>query len=169
MPVTQKVKSISLSNATVELEKPQRLQKSVQPIASLINSEVTYSSSDESIVTVDEFGVVTGHSEGKAVITAKMGELSATAEVSVKDSKSPTEPDNTKPTKSEEPSSENNSGGQTIGTQSTDPTSASQSISSDGGTVQTGAASIAAVILVLLLSAAAVYYFVSKKKFKGDK
>lgn len=169
MPVPQKVKSISLSNATVELEKPQRLQKSVQPIVSLINSEVTYSSSDESIVTVDEFGVVTGHSEGKAVITAKMGELSATAEVSVKDSKSPTEPDNTKPTKSEEPSSENNSGGQTIGTQSTDPTSASQSISSDGETVQTGAASIAAVILVLLLSAAAVYYFVSKKKFKGNK
>lgn len=45
--------------------------------------EVTYTSSDESIVTVDENGVFTGVSEGTAVITAALTKTSSSIEVTV--------------------------------------------------------------------------------------
>nr|WP_317398484.1 Ig-like domain-containing protein [uncultured Gemmiger sp.] len=45
--------------------------------------EVAYTSSDESIATVDENGVITGVAEGEATITATVGELSASRTVSV--------------------------------------------------------------------------------------
>ena len=45
--------------------------------------EVVYTSSDESIATVDENGVITGVAEGEATITATVGELSASRTVSV--------------------------------------------------------------------------------------
>lgn len=45
--------------------------------------EVVYTSSDESIATVDANGVITGVAEGEATITATVGELSASRTVSV--------------------------------------------------------------------------------------
>lgn len=45
--------------------------------------EVTYTSSDESVVTVDENGVFTGISEGTAVITAALEKTSCSIEVTV--------------------------------------------------------------------------------------
>ena len=45
--------------------------------------EVVYTSSDESIATVDENGVITGVAEGDATITATVGNLSASRTVSV--------------------------------------------------------------------------------------
>lgn len=45
--------------------------------------EVTYTSSDESVVTVDENGVYTGISEGTAVITAALEKTSKSIEVTV--------------------------------------------------------------------------------------
>ena len=45
--------------------------------------EVVYTSSDESIATVDENGVITGVAEGEATITATVGDLSASRTVSV--------------------------------------------------------------------------------------
>lgn len=45
--------------------------------------EVVYTSSDESVATVDANGVITGVAEGEATITATVGELSASRMVSV--------------------------------------------------------------------------------------
>ena len=48
-------------------------------------SEILWSSSDESIATVDEFGNVTAVSEGEAIITASCGGLKVTCAVAVVD------------------------------------------------------------------------------------
>ena len=45
--------------------------------------QITWTSSDEGVVTVDDNGVVTGVAEGNAVITAAMGSLTATCAVTV--------------------------------------------------------------------------------------
>lgn len=45
--------------------------------------EVVYTSSDETIATVDENGIITGVAEGETTITATVGELSASRTVSV--------------------------------------------------------------------------------------
>lgn len=45
--------------------------------------EVVYTSSDETIATVDENGIITGVAEGEATITATVGELSSSRTVSV--------------------------------------------------------------------------------------
>lgn len=52
------------------------------------NLEVTWSSSDESVATVDENGAITGVAAGTAVVTAKavLGDASASVNVTVKDS-----------------------------------------------------------------------------------
>lgn len=166
-PVPEKVKSISLSDITVELEKPQRISKSVQPVSSLINSEITYSSSDESIATIDSFGVVTGHSEGTAVITAEADGVSAVAEVVVINSTEPA--DTTDPTDSKEtlPADTDADDTQTSDTDSSSSTSAtdvsSSTDSTDSGIMQTGGISIAAAVLVLIASAAAIYLFRKRK------
>lgn len=59
------------------------LQPSVQP-----QKEFTaaYTSSDEAVATVSESGTVTGVKAGKAVITADVGDLQLTCEISVSDS-----------------------------------------------------------------------------------
>lgn len=46
-------------------------------------TEVVYTSGDETIATVDENGVITGVAEGETTITATVGELSASRTVSV--------------------------------------------------------------------------------------
>ena len=55
----------------------------VEPIET--TDVITWTSSDENIATVDKNGVVTGVAEGTATITATVGELSDTCEVSVFD------------------------------------------------------------------------------------
>ena len=47
------------------------------------DQNVTWSSSDENIVEVDEFGMVVAKNGGTAVITATCGEYYATCEVTV--------------------------------------------------------------------------------------
>jgi uncharacterized protein YjdB len=47
------------------------------------DAEVTWSSSDEEVATVDEDGLVEAVGEGTATITATSGEASGTAEVTV--------------------------------------------------------------------------------------
>ena len=46
-------------------------------------ADVTWTSSNENVATVDSNGVVTGHAAGKATITASAGEFTATAEITV--------------------------------------------------------------------------------------
>lgn len=99
-PLAQKAESISLEDITVEVDKPQQIDKTVKPLASLVNSKITYSSSDRSVADVDSFGVVTGHKEGTAVVTAEIDGHKATAKVVVKKGASS---DNTKPTNSTKP------------------------------------------------------------------
>ena len=50
--------------------------ETAQLSASKVKGELTFTSSDESVATVDANGVVTAVAPGKAVITAKAGELS---------------------------------------------------------------------------------------------
>ena len=65
----------------------------VTPLES--TDEVVWTSSDESVATVDENGVVTAIGGGKATITATVGNLSDTCEVSVTDKVTPIDvPDN---------------------------------------------------------------------------
>ena len=66
----------------------------------------TWSSSDESVATVDEQGSVTAVGQGKATITVKdaAGELSAQCQVTVKAADMPDDPDNNEdPNNNEEP------------------------------------------------------------------
>lgn len=165
-PVPEKVKSISLSDITVEIEKPQKIDKTVQPVSSLINGEITYSSSDDSIASVDSFGVVTGHKEGTAVITAEMDGLSTTAKVLVKKNTS-SDAEETKPTNSDDTSPVNTDNTQVSdienATDSSVPGNSSSDNLTDNGKVQTGGISIAVVVLVLLVSAAVIYYLQKRK------
>lgn len=140
-PVPKKAQSLSISDITVQVNKPQKLNKSVQPLSSLINSQITYSSSDESVATVDDFGVVTGHKEGKAVITAMVDGISDVAEVTVSNTAVPTEPSETEPTG--ESSSTENNGAHTDG---------------DSGIMQTGGITMTIIILIMLASAAVVLF-----------
>lgn len=148
-PVPQKVKSLNINDVTVEVDKSQKLDKTVQPVSSQIHNQITYTSSDESIATVDKFGVVTGHKAGKAVITAKIGELTDTAQVTVCKTVIPDE---------------------TVGTISPDPTSSADNSKNNGtqnntdsGTVQTSGITMIVVLLILIASAAVLIYMRKKR------
>ncbi|MFV0394231.1 MAG: GH25 family lysozyme [Coprobacillaceae bacterium] len=66
------VESITLNKNTLTLEKgkSELLEVSYNPESANINTKVTWSSSDTSIVSVDENGKITAHKEGQAKITA---------------------------------------------------------------------------------------------------
>ena len=76
--------SITISPTTVSLSvgETQQLTAVVEPTDQ--NFSVTYSSNKAEVATVDNNGLVTAVAEGEAMITAKVGDLSATAKVTVK-------------------------------------------------------------------------------------
>lgn len=148
-PVPEKVQSLNISDIAVEVDKSQKLDKTVQPVVSQINSQITYTSSDESIATVDSFGVVTGHKEGTAVITAKVNGITDTAKVTVSQTVTePTNPTDVKPTESNPTDSKND------GTQ----------ISGDSGVIQTGTITFIIILIILIASAAVVLFVMRRKK-----
>lgn len=79
--------SINPATATVEEKSTTQLTAVFTPEDQTENPEVTWTSSDTTVATVDQTGLVTGVKAGKATITAKItgtgGEFSAVSEVTV--------------------------------------------------------------------------------------
>ncbi|ARC84560.1 bacterial Ig-like domain family protein [Clostridium argentinense CDC 2741] len=86
LPYEIKTESISLDKSSIDLEVGQtdKLTATVLP-EDAVNKKVVWSSSDETIATVDQEGNVTAIKEGQATITAKVEntDLTATCEVNV--------------------------------------------------------------------------------------
>ncbi|MDR2799164.1 MAG: Ig-like domain-containing protein [Bifidobacteriaceae bacterium] len=87
--IVRPVNSVALSPSTAQIgtEKTQALSSTVLP-SDATDKTLTYSSSNESVATVDENGIVTGHTAGTATITAKSietvsGHASAEASITV--------------------------------------------------------------------------------------
>ena len=82
-PVVE-VEEITLdkTEATITIGETVDLKATVTP-ENATDATVTWTSSDESIATVDEFGTVTGIAEGTVVITAKAGDKTAECKVTV--------------------------------------------------------------------------------------
>lgn len=78
------LESIELSNTTLSLQPNDTAQLSytAQPENALIK-EATYTSSDDTVATVDANGNVTAIADGKATITASVGDVSAECVVTV--------------------------------------------------------------------------------------
>ncbi len=78
------IQSISLNQSTLVLEEgsSENLVATVHP-DNATDPSVSWSSSDESIATVDENGKVTAIKEGTVIITAKAGDKTASCEVTV--------------------------------------------------------------------------------------
>ncbi|MCQ4022572.1 MULTISPECIES: Calx-beta domain-containing protein [unclassified Ruminococcus] len=164
-PVPKKAKSLIVNDITVQVDKQQKLTKSVNPVSSLVNSKVSYSSSDESIATVDDFGVVTGHKEGTAVITASIDGITDVAEVTVSSTPAPTQPTETQPTEAQ-PTDES---GATDGTDATQPSASDgDNAIKDGqaGAIQTGGVVLTAILLTML-ACAVVVYFLRKRRIEN--
>ena len=78
--------TLNRSNLTLEVGDSASLGEQKVLIADLVQQEgaqLTFTSSDESVATVDEYGWVTAIKEGTATITAKYGDASDTCEVTV--------------------------------------------------------------------------------------
>lgn len=74
---------IKISGANqVQVGKTVTLKAAAEP-SSAVLGEVTWSTGDKEIATVDKDGVVTGVKAGKTTITAKSGEISGTFEITV--------------------------------------------------------------------------------------
>lgn len=77
--------TLDKTEATIDLaneDKTVTLKATVEP-ADATDPTVTWTSSDDTVATVDANGVVTAVAEGKATITAKAGEKTATCAVTV--------------------------------------------------------------------------------------
>ena len=79
------------SECTLKEGDTTELKATVSP-ENAINKTVTWESSDESIVTVDKNGKITAKSAGKATITAKAGDKSASCTVTVTKASDKTDP-----------------------------------------------------------------------------
>ena len=84
--VTVPVESVSLNvtNITLEEEQSTTLVATVKP-DDATNKTVTWSSSDETIASVDQNGVVTAKKIGNAIITAKVEEKQADCKITVQE------------------------------------------------------------------------------------
>ena len=71
------------ANITINKDESKTLTYSTNPIDTMDDSEVTFTSSDESVVTVTNTGSITGIAAGTATITIQKGEKTDTVEVTV--------------------------------------------------------------------------------------
>lgn len=87
------VERISLSDLTLVSGNSAKLKKEIYPLSSQLNTEIKYTSSDESVATVDNMGVVTALKSGSCTITAEANGVKSTATVTVteKATEEPTE------------------------------------------------------------------------------
>lgn len=87
-PVVKKITSVVLDKTAlnIDLGDSAALQAKVYPEDTTESREVSWSSSDTSVATV-EAGIVTAIGEGRATITAKVGDQQANCEVNVKQTK----------------------------------------------------------------------------------
>ena len=76
----QKDEKISINKSTATIKVDETLQLTA---TSSTDAEITWTSSDETVATVNEEGLVTGLKEGTAVITAKGSDKTATCTVTV--------------------------------------------------------------------------------------
>lgn len=94
VPSSVEPTSIALSSTTAKINagKSVKLSARVLPVSVSVDKDVTWSSSNDKIATVDDKGNVTGVAAGTAKITAttKNGKVSATCEVNVKEAGSTT-------------------------------------------------------------------------------
>lgn len=158
-PVSQKVK-VGKSTTFIATVSPENAT----------NKKVKWSSSDESIATVDEDGVVTGVKEGEATITATTldGNKTGNATIIV-------EKEEQKPTETEKPDNSNNSNNTT-----TPGTTNSDNKTADGMTVTVGGknndptiattvipkAGLSVMLLIAVITASGVAVFMYKKNQK---
>ena len=90
----KEVENISLEDLAICCGTSAKLKKEISPLSSQLNTDITYTSSDEGVAVVDNLGVVTAIKAGSCTITAEANGVVATANVTVFDSQSdvPTEP-----------------------------------------------------------------------------
>ena len=159
-PVSQKVK-VGKSTTFIATVTPENAT----------NKKVKWSSSDESIATINEDGVVTGVKEGEATITATTldGSKTGTATIIVE------KEEEQKPTETEKPDNSNNSNNTT-----TPGTTDSDNKTTDGMTVTVGGknndptiattvipkAGISIILLMAVVAASGVAVFMYKKNQK---
>ena len=81
------VESINITDDEIKINKNdnKELKVEINPEDATEVSAIEWSSSDEEVATVDSNGKVTGMKEGTATITAKMGNLTDTVDVEVKE------------------------------------------------------------------------------------
>ena len=80
----QKVTAITFAKASVAVQKGKKVSNpAIVTPTYAANKKVTYKSSSTSVATVSTSGVVTGKKVGTATITAKIGDVTATCEVTV--------------------------------------------------------------------------------------
>lgn len=76
--------TLDISEAEIYTENTIRLTAAAVPVGALLDG-IVWHSSNEAVATVDSEGIVTGVSAGEAVISAAVGEISASANITVKD------------------------------------------------------------------------------------
>lgn len=75
---------ISLASTEIAVGETASISVAVSPSSAVSTAEVSFSSSNEQVATVNAFGKVTGVSKGTATITAQCGEIVRTINVTVK-------------------------------------------------------------------------------------
>ena len=82
-PVQKSVKSISADEISVPLGTARFLSPVVSPAEASLSAQLSYSSSDERILTVDKNGLVKGNKQGTAVVTISCNDIEKQVNVTV--------------------------------------------------------------------------------------